>query len=51
MERIPRAEHVGKETVFGLGQYHLEHKSNTTSFFPNRTLQATESMEVNTPVL
>jgi hypothetical protein len=42
--------HVGKETVFGLGRYHLEHKSSTSSFFPKCTLQATESMEVNTPV-
>jgi hypothetical protein len=40
--------HVGKETVFGLGQYYLEHKSLQTPFFPKCALQVTENIDVNT---
>lgn len=42
--------HIGKETVFGLGRYHLEHKSGMGLHFPERTTQAAERMEVNTQV-
>lgn len=40
--------HIGKETVFGLGRYHLEHKSAKTDIAPKQPLQASESMEENT---
>lgn len=39
--------HVGKETVFGLGRYHLEHKSAKTGTSPERPSQAIESNDKN----
>lgn len=35
--------HIGKETVFGLGRYHLEHNTEKISNNPERTLQDIET--------
>ena len=41
--------HIGKETVFGLGRYVLEHKSTRAATSPEHPLQATERMEESIP--
>ena len=40
--------HVGKETVFGLGRYHLEQKSEQTRKSPEHPVQTIEINEENT---
>ncbi len=39
--------HVGKETVFGMGRYHLEHKSTRNGAQPEHPSQAIETNENN----
>lgn len=46
--RLGQWLHIGKETVFGLGRYHLEHKSEKVMKHPEHPLQATENMVENT---